>query len=353
MDDLAAGRGLAVPTHASVWQPPTRVVVVDADVLARCCCEEARGRVSLVSKLPATRCLLYVAAHVPAEVDRCLPRVAAKRRPPVPLADALDAWARIRRLLRVVELPVGEYLRPEIADIRRRWPAGSDRESRQLTGDPDDLGTAALAALLASSVVISGDSVFARQGMVAAVSWHSTARGLIVAGQIEGSWHAGATVTLAAGSAGVEGVKALVRQVRVRPWVVVAAAGGALLVWLLLPERARRAIREGVAVTLRVAKTAAEKVGASVEVHQRALDGVRMVEDPPWRQPTLVELCARHLARTGTALTAAELRDHLRAALADPGFTSAAAIDRELRRHPAFHAEAGARWRLGRAVQAA
>lgn len=135
MSDVAP-RSAPLPAFPSLLLPLPRVVVIDADVLARCSCEEARGRPSLVSQLAAGRCQLYVAAHVPGEVKRCLPTVAAAQRPPVPLDAALVGWRRISGLLRVVELPIGEYLRPEIGDIRRSWPAGSDRESGQLAGDP-------------------------------------------------------------------------------------------------------------------------------------------------------------------------------------------------------------------------
>lgn len=189
--------------------------------------------------------------------------------------------------------------------------------------------------------------------MVAAASWHSAARGVIIAGQIEGGWQTGMMITLAVGSAGVEGVKVLVRQLKPRPWVAVVVVGGLLFAWMLLPERARQAVRRGANAAFRVAQVAAEKAGASLEAHQRAMASVLTVDDPPWRRPTLVELCARHLAQTGAELTSAELRDHLRAALASPNFSSAAAIDRALDQHPAFVGRPRKTWRLGRGVQAA
>lgn len=321
---------------------------MDADALARCACFEARGRVSVASQLVrAGHGPLYVASHVPQEVDSCLPAVAASGHPPVPLPDARTAWYRIRSRLRVIELPIGEYLRPEIGGIRRRWRAGVDHDSAQLDGDPSDLGTAALAAFLGPSVILSGDRVFSRHGLSSTLDWHRAGAHLMVAARIEGAWDAGFRITLGAGRATAAGTTVLLRQLRVRPWVALVVAGVILFVWRWLPERQRLTVRRAVSQVGRVARELAERAGASLETLRTAVDQLVVVADPPWRQPTDVERCARALAPGGCARTPAELRDEICGELGDPKWASAAHIDRELAAHPAFSRLPGRRWTLG------
>ena len=56
---------------------------------------------------------------------------------------------------------MGDYLNPRIAAIRRFGPD----LPWAMRGDPDDLGTAAVAEFLAPAVIISKDSVFNRFGL--------------------------------------------------------------------------------------------------------------------------------------------------------------------------------------------
>lgn len=342
------------PLRATAWPlRHSRVVVADADALARCACFAARGQVDLADRLVGTgHGPLYVAPHVPEEVTRCLRSVAAAGPSPVPVDAAFAAWQGLQSRLRVVELPIGEYLRPEIAGIRRRWRAGADHDQSQLDGDPNDLGTAALAAFLGESVILSGDRVFSRHRFTGTLAWHQTGRQLLLAARIETSWEAGTMITVGTARATAAGTTALIRQIRIRPWVGLAIAGIAFLVWRYLPERYRLAARRAVGQLGRVASELAERAGASLETHRAAVDQLVVVTDPPWRNATDVELCARKLAKAGVALTAADLRDQIREELGDPRWSSAARIDRELAAHPAFRSCPGKRWVLGTALAA-
>jgi hypothetical protein len=54
-----------------------------------------------------------------------------------------------------------------------------------------------------------------------------------------------------------------------------------------------------------------EQLAIAAGRHQRSRSELLLVEDPPWREPSLTELCARHLARCAHPQTAVELRDAL------------------------------------------
>lgn len=111
----------------------------------------------------------------------------------VALADAERALARIVPRMRVVALRMGDYLNPRIAGMRRYDPG----LPRAMRGDPDDLGTAAVAAFLAPAVIISKDSVFNRFGLaLPAGQWTEEAGRLLAA--------AGYDATLAEAAAAAE-----------------------------------------------------------------------------------------------------------------------------------------------------
>ena len=96
----------------------------------------------------------------------------------VPLADAERALGQIMTRIRVVPLRMGDYLNPRIAAIRRFDPD----LPRAMRGDPDDLGTAAVAEFLAPAVIISKDSVFNRFGLaLPADRWTEEAARLLAA----------------------------------------------------------------------------------------------------------------------------------------------------------------------------
>jgi hypothetical protein len=125
----------------------------------------------------------YISAHVPAELVRHLADV-AEGHPGLDLRDAERVlWNDVMPLVPVVDLAVGDYLHPRIQAVRRADP---DLPVR-LRGDPDDLGTAALAQFLAPAVIISADSVFTRFGLANSVAdtWLPLAHRLLQAAGYE------------------------------------------------------------------------------------------------------------------------------------------------------------------------
>lgn len=119
---------------------------------------------------------MFIGEDVEAELPEALAKVAGDMG--VPLADAERALSRIMTRIRVVPLRIGDYLNPAIAGLRRCDP----ELPRAARGDPDDLGTAAVAEFLAPAVIISKDSVFNRFGLaLSADRWTEEAARLLVA----------------------------------------------------------------------------------------------------------------------------------------------------------------------------
>jgi hypothetical protein len=163
------------------------VAVADACAIASSACHVARsGTASILVSLAGTgRSNVFIGEDVEAELPRALARVAADMG--VASADAERALARI------MTLRMGDYLNPKIAGLRRYDPD----LPRAMRGDPDDLGTAAVAAFLAPAVIISKDSVFNRFGLaLPADQWTEEAARLLTA--------AGCDATLAEAAAAAE-----------------------------------------------------------------------------------------------------------------------------------------------------
>ena len=137
------------------------VAVTDACAVASSACHVARSdTASVLVPLAGTgRSNVFIGEDVEAELPEALQKVAADTG--IPLADAERALSRIVTRIRVVPLQMGDYLNPAIAAIRRCDP----ELPRAARGDPEDLGTAAVAAFLAPTVIISKDSVFNRFGL--------------------------------------------------------------------------------------------------------------------------------------------------------------------------------------------
>ncbi|MEU5554478.1 PIN domain-containing protein [Micromonospora sp. NPDC047793] len=327
--------GLTVlPHHAQL------VAVFDTNALATACCMEAdSGHDSLVTRLVATeRVPCFIADHVPGEMEEHLERISRSQH--VDTADALRVWRDdVAPLLRVVELPIGEYLRPEIAAIRRPPPEG----------DPDDWPTLALAAFLGPTVVVSSDSVFARLGYNNAGYWTGDAKALHTASELEGRQidrlHTALITTrlLWGGAAGI------FHQVPRRAWLLpalgIAAGWAASMLW-----SSRDRVRATSAAVWESLEPIFARIGAELTQYDHLRSSLVAVHDPSWRQETLTERCARHLARSGTPMTPSELRDALDRTLGQR--VSAAAIRRALSNHPAFIRSAGERYSIGRPVTA-
>jgi hypothetical protein len=148
---------------------PALVGITDTNALASRACNAARNSVAenLFTGLAVTgRSNTYVSAHVPGELVRHLADV-AEGHPGLDLRDAERVlWNDVMPLVPVVDLAVGDYLHPRIQAVRRADP---DLPVR-LRGDPEGLGTAALAEFLAPAVIISADSVFTRFGLANSVA---------------------------------------------------------------------------------------------------------------------------------------------------------------------------------------
>ncbi|MGD0684414.1 MAG: hypothetical protein ABSA03_04785 [Streptosporangiaceae bacterium] len=154
------------------------VAVTDACAVASSACHVARSDTAsvLVSLAGTGRSNVFIGEDVEAELPEALQKVAADMGNP--LADAERALSRIVTRIRVVPLQMGDYLNPAIAAIRRCDP----ELPRAARGDPDDLGTAAVAAFLAPAVIISKDSVFNRFGLaLPADRWTEEAARMLVA----------------------------------------------------------------------------------------------------------------------------------------------------------------------------
>ena len=156
-------------SHPLALPVPALVGITDTNALASRACNAARNSVAenLFTGLAVTgRSNTYISAHVPAELVRHLTDVAGGH-PGLDLREAERVlWDEVMPLVPVVDLAVGDYLHPRIQAIRRADPALPLR----LRGDPDDLGTAALAEFLAPAVIISADSVFTRFGLANSVA---------------------------------------------------------------------------------------------------------------------------------------------------------------------------------------
>jgi hypothetical protein len=164
---------------------PALVGITDTNALAAGACNAARNSVAenLFTGLAVTgRSNTYVTAHAPGELVRHLADV-AEGHPGLDLRDAERVlWNDVMPLVPMVDLAVGDYLHPRIQAVRRADPALPVR----MRGDPDDLGTAALAEFLAPAV-ISADTVFTRFGLANSVAdtWLPLAHRLLQAAGYE------------------------------------------------------------------------------------------------------------------------------------------------------------------------
>jgi len=319
------------------------VAVTDACAIASSACHVARsGTASVLASLAGTgRSNVFIGEDVEAELPEALQKVAADMG--VPLADAERALRQIMTRIRVVPLRMGDYLNPAISGIRRSDP-GLPRAAR---GDPDDLGTAAVAAFLAPAVIISKDSVFSRFGLaLPADRWTEEAARLLAAAgydaALEDAAHAaevGARLLFgmigAAKNAAVRNPKA----------AITTAVIAGLAAWYchrrgwITGDQLRAAGRRMAAA----ARPLAERAAAADARRNQARDALTVVEGRG--APSLEERCARHLARRAAPMTPEELS----AVLAISGAAATAdAVRAVLASHPAFTQDAQDGSTLGR-----
>jgi hypothetical protein len=321
------------------------VAVTDACAIASSACHVARsGTASVLVSLAGTgRSNVFIGEDVEAELPEALQKVAADMG--VPLADAERALRQIMTRIRVVPLRMGDYLNPAISGIRRSDP-GLPRAAR---GDPDDLGTAAVATFLAPAVIISKDSVFSRFGLaLPADRWTEEAARLLAAAgydaALEDAAHAAEVgARLLFGTIGAA-KNAAVRNPKA---AITTAVIAGLATWYChrrgwITGDQLRAVGRRMAAA---ARPLAERAAAADARRNQARAALTVVEGRG--TPSLEERCARHLARRATPTTPEDLS----AVLAISGAAvTADAVRAVLASHPAFTQDAQDAFILGRAA---
>lgn len=331
------------PTAQPLLFPsPMLIPIIDTNALLIMGCDTVkRGRpLDMVTELAFTgRGNPHVASHVPDEIERHLPRLAAE--------NGVSA-AAVRRVIdqrilpsaRVVDLEIRDHLGPGTARILHVDP-GLPRDYR---GDPDDAPTMALAELLAPAVIISQDSVFTRFGFAsAAAQWIPIAKDLLHMIGVEATFADAAWLTeFALRLVGAGARELLVQAVR-HPWLATAAVAAGLWICHKRGYLSGPRWRENASRLRELAQPVMDKANAALLDQTRIREALVVVEAPPYPVPE--QLAARHLARCGRPLTPAELRDALRPrGHAIP----AARLERDMRAHRGFIREPGNRYTLGK-----
>jgi hypothetical protein len=328
------------------------VVVVDTMAIARACVGLARGTPQLLfAILGSGRATVVVAEHVPTEVSRAIDRICRDCGDRTHMR-ALQLWSDVvASKVRVVPLPFGELLRPEIQDIAR----GSLHPKRR--GDPDDMPLAAVAAFLAPAVILTDDAIFISAGLAA--PFYEVRRALDTLTSAESVAWSLMLLVNATGEGLASSARAVGRGLRAYPEAAIAIAILlCVLAALALSDPGGRcnAARIG-RRTLRAAGTAVTEtalLAAELKImRDLAHQSLGTYETPAWRSRTVEELCAVRLAQATEPMTATDL---LRGLQRDPpqGLTlptSATQLSQLLERHPAF-AQVGRRWDLGRPAAA-
>lgn len=334
--------------HPMAFPVPALVGIADTNTLATRACNAASRAAAeeLFTGLAATgRSNTFVSAHVPAELEIHLPEVAAHY-PGLALADAEQIlWGQVMPGVPVVDLAVGDYLHPRIRPLLRADP----ELPRQIRGDPDDAGTAALAEFLAPAVIISADSVFTRFGMAntVATTWLPCAHRLLEAAGFEATLTETAHLLEFVGRVSAGLLSGAVSAARRYP--VPAAAlviGTAYLAWRsgYFSRERRRAIGQELR---QAARDGMEKIDGAFSAYDQA-KGALLVSEP-YGPPTVEQFAARHLARASRPLMRAELT----AGLIGEGYqVTQADVQEAVGRHPAFSGSARSWISIGRSARA-
>lgn len=176
--------------------------VLDTNALTHACWLVKNGHQhDKVTALAGTgRATPYIAAHVPGEIDKHLPRLADDYQVAERVVRRL-LTTRILPALRLVDLEIRDHLSPR---SRRILHVDPDMP-KKYQGDPDDAPTMALAEFLGPCVIVTEDSVFYRTG-VAVIEWIPVHQNLLRLANLE--------VTAANAMVFIEGAVRAVRRRR-------------------------------------------------------------------------------------------------------------------------------------------
>ena len=330
--------------HPMAFPAPALVGIADTNALAARACNAASRSLAeeLFTGLAATgRSNTFVSAHVPGELDDHLAEVAAHY-PGLLLADAERVlWRQVMPGVPVIDLAVGDYLHPRVRALM-----GTDLAlPRCMRGDPDDIGTAALAEFLAPAVIISADSVFTRFGLAntVATTWLPAAHMLLEAAGFEATLTETAHLlefAVRVGAGVLSGAASVARR-----YPLPAAGlliGAAYIAWRSGCFSGER--RRAVGFQLRqAASESLDRIDSAFSAYGQARGALLVVE--PYGAPTVEQLAARYLARIGRPLMLLELT----AALTSEGYpVTSAELEKATSRHPAFWGSASSWTGIGR-----
>ncbi len=321
------------------------IVVADTNALARACVAFIRNSQppTAATILGSHRAKVLVGCHVPTEIHRAIGRITRSEEE---FAQAVEVWhSQLSPGITVVDLPIGEYLRPEIAVLRHGFTTTAP--------DVDDLPTAALAAFLAPAVIWTSDDIFVRTGLAQPVEQTAdNLKALTVAeSATSDALMTTFTISRALGTGAVALAKAASRQPLIAG-LLLLLAGAAYAAVSHDPRRALK-VAHGKTV-LRAVGSAAGHLGNTVldldSYRQIARNGLKPCMTPPWRLQSTLEVCAVTLARSKGSMTATALLDAAREhELADMPST-VGELKRLLEQHPAFRLARPHHWVIGRMI---
>jgi hypothetical protein len=337
-----------VPTLRPMAGPWRGVVAIaDTNALASRACHAVREGHSaerLFAALAATgRSPVYASPHVLVELHQRLPAIAEKTKVDFAAARAM-LWGPVIDAIRIVELEIGDHLAPGIRPLMRADPTAPRRQR----GDPDDLGTAALAEFLAPAVILSADDVFHRFGLAntTADTWLDRAYRLLDAARVEarvGDVEALADIAVELVLCGIRGA---IHGAQRAPLVAVAVIAVTGIIASRTGNLRLARWRERARAVAEWSQPLIEELATALERHAQARGQLLLVEASS--TPTTTQLAARHLARCGGELTPAELRD----ALARRGHRiPATRLKAAMLAHRAFVRLPGDRFLIGRPVR--
>jgi len=320
---------------------PVTVVVADANVLAQACVRAAqKGSTPNVFTILGTgRADILIGSHVPGEMGKAIAKITVRKS--VLTKAALDIWTEVvAPQITVIDLPIGEYLRPEVQVVAQGVPG--------VPADPTDLPTIALAAFVPSAAIWTRDRIFTETGL-AAHNASDTLGNLTTICVAESTTADTAGVAAFSVRAGAVIVDAIQRAAVRRPAGSIVLVGVVLFLLVLDANSRGKAATVGKSLVRGAGLILGELLQAAAEIEvdrKSAFDSLVRYESPAWRRRTPVEVCAGILTRSAGPMTATELLTVLRQTGGCEVPATVSALKQQLHEHPAFTRH-GSRWRLG------